>query len=310
MKGIIPAAGLGTRLLPATKSQPKEMLPIGRKPVIQYIVEEMADAGIHEILIITGKNKRAIEDHFDRDPIMLADLQKRNKYHQVAFLEELENLNVQIFYVRQAVPTGLADAVYMAKQFVGEDDFVVALGDTIIHSDKSPNHLKRLIDFHKNSASICTLSAEQIPIEESKNYGILSAKPYHSTISNGKYLIDDLVEKPEKKDAPSDLAICGRYVFKPIIFDYIERIGFGKNNEKQLTDAIRLSLEAGKITALKLSKNEIRYDTGTFVLFAKAFIAICLGDEEIGEEIRNYLSTMLLQNSNVTHPLPLPETLY
>ena len=160
MKGIIPAAGLGTRMLPATKSQPKEMLPVARKPVIQYIVEELEKAGIREILIITGKNKRANDENFDRDPILLEDLRRRNKYHQIQFLEELENLNIEIYYTRQTIPTGLADAVYKAKNFVGDEEFVVALGDTIIDSANNPNHLQRLIDFHKNSGALCTVSTE------------------------------------------------------------------------------------------------------------------------------------------------------
>ena len=295
MKGIIPAAGLGTRMLPATKSQPKEMLPVARKPVIQYIVEELEQAGITDILIITGKNKRAIDDHFDRDPIMLEELKQRNKFNQVKYLEELENLNVRIFYARQAVPTGLADAVYIAKEFVADDDFVVALGDTIIDSGENPVHLKKLVDFHKESNSICTISAEQIPMEFCDRYGIMDVQPYDSNVKvedNHHYFVKNLIEKPSIKEAPSDLAICGRYVFKPEIFNCIEKIDVGKGGEKQLTDAMKKSLEIGSSVALKLNKNEIRYDTGSFPLYAKAFLAMCLKDEEIAPEMIEYIKKL------------------
>jgi len=297
LKGVIPAAGLGTRMLPATKSQPKEMLPVARKPVIQYIVEELEKAGIREILIITGKNKRAIDDHFDRDPILLEDLRRRNKYHQIKFLEELENLNIEIYYTRQTVPTGLADAVYKAKNFVGDEEFVVALGDTIIDSTNNPNHLQRLIDFHKSSGALCSISTEEIPREHCNRYGILDVKPYTcpKQINIGNcFVVNNLVEKPAIKDAPSNLAICGRYIFKPTIFDYIEKTSVGVGGEKQLTDAMKGMLEAGTMTALQLGPNEIRYDTGTFPLYAKAFIAMCLQDEEIGPEIKEYLAKMNL----------------
>ncbi len=274
------------------------MLPVAKKPVIQYIVEDLVDASIKEILIITGKNKRAIDDHFDKDPILLEDLKKRNKVAQICDLEALENLSVQIFYVRQAVTTGLADAVYLAKKFVNGEDFVVTLGDTIIDSQQNPNHLLRLINFHKETQALCTLSAERIPIEHCNRYGIMSIKEYNGLISSknhtGKYIVEDLVEKPSIEEAPSNLAICGRYVFKTRIFDYIEKIGFGKGGEKQLTDAIRLSRENNKIVALELQNNEIRFDTGTFPLYAKAFVEFCLKDEEIGPELKAHLKKILL----------------
>jgi UTP--glucose-1-phosphate uridylyltransferase len=295
MKGVIPAAGLGTRMLPATKSQPKEMLPVAKKPVIQYIVEELVDAGIHDILIITGKTKRAIEDHFDRDPILLQDLKTKNKVAQIRDLESLEHLNVQIFYVRQAVATGLADAVYLAKEFVNEDNFVVALGDTIIDSLNSPNHLSRLVTFHQELNALCTLSAERIPMEHCSRYGIMDVKKYtKASQDNDKFIVNDLVEKPSIDEAPSDLAISGRYVFTPKIFDFIEKTPYGKGGEKQLTDAIRLSREGGTIAALQLAEDEKRYDTGSFPLYAKAFVDFCLKDEEIGPELREHLKKLSL----------------
>ncbi|MBN1330455.1 MAG: UTP--glucose-1-phosphate uridylyltransferase [Candidatus Heimdallarchaeota archaeon] len=297
MKAIIPAAGIGTRMLPATKSQPKEMLPVAKKPVIQYIVEELEEAGIKDILIITGKNKRAIDDHFDKDPILLSDLKKKNKVNQVKDLEALENLNVQIFYARQAIPSGLADAVYKAKEFVNGQDFVVALGDTIIDSLTKPIHLSKLIDFHKHSNALCTLSTEKIPKEHCNRYGILAIEPYNkeaNSMLDGKFIVKDLIEKPSINEAPSDLAICGRYVFNANIFDFIEKIDYGKGGEKQLTDAIRLSRDAGTIVALQLAENEKRYDTGTFPLYAKAFIDFCLKDKEIGPELMEHIKKLNL----------------
>ncbi|MHA1213306.1 MAG: UTP--glucose-1-phosphate uridylyltransferase [Candidatus Heimdallarchaeota archaeon] len=298
MKGIIPAAGIGTRMLPATKSQPKEMLPVAKKPVIQYIVEELVEAGIKDILIITGKNKRAIDNHFDRDPVLLESLKKKNQHAQIKDLEALENLDVEIFYTRQAIPTGLADAVYKAKKFVNGSDFVVALGDTIIDSLHQPNHLSKLIDFHRTSGALCSLSAERIPFEHCNRYGIMDVMDYISSkskpTSDGRFVVNDLVEKPSMDESPSDLAICGRYVFNSKIFDFIEKIGYGKGGEKQLTDAIRLSREAGKIVALQLTEKERRYDTGSFPLYAKAFVDFCLKDEEIGPELREHLRTLKL----------------
>ncbi len=298
MKGVITAAGLGTRMLPATKSQPKEMLPVAKKPVIQYIVEELEEAGIKDILIITGKNKRAIEDHFDKDPILLSDLKQKNKVEQIRDLEALENLNIHIFYVRQAIPTGLADAVYMAKEFINNEDFVVALGDTIIDSSDKPNHLSRLITFHNEVSALCTLSAERIPMDHCNRYGIMDIEEFigkdKSKNSSGKYLVNDLIEKPSIEEAPSNLAICGRYVFTPEIFDYIEKVAIGKGGEKQLTDAIRLSRKTGQIAALQLADSERRYDTGSFSLYAKAFVDFCLKDEEIGPELREHLKKIKL----------------
>jgi UTP--glucose-1-phosphate uridylyltransferase len=298
MKGVITAAGLGTRMLPATKSQPKEMLPVAKKPVIQYIVEELEEAGIKDILIITGKNKRAIEDHFDKDPILLSDLKKKNKVAQIRDLEALENLNIHIYYVRQAIPTGLADAVYKAKEFINDENFVVALGDTIIDSINKPNHLSRLIDFHKEVNALCTLSAERIPMEHCNRYGIMDIKNYKgkdkSKDNSDKYLVKDLIEKPSLEEAPSNLAICGRYVFSPEIFNYIEKITIGKGGEKQLTDAIRLSRKTGQIAALQLAETEKRYDTGSFSLYAKAFVDFCLKDKEIGPELREQIKTIKL----------------
>jgi UTP--glucose-1-phosphate uridylyltransferase len=293
MKGVIPAAGLGTRMLPATKSQPKEMLPVAKKPVIQYIVEELEEAGIRDILIITGKNKRAIEDHFDREPSLLENLKKDNKVNQIHDLEALENLDVQIFYVRQAIPSGLADAIRYAKEFVNEEDFIVCLGDTIIDSQKKPIHLQRLIDYHLETKALCTLSAERIPLEQCSRYGILDVEDNSKTSEpDGRYLIKDLIEKPSPDETPSNLAICGRYIFKPEIFPYLETVKPGKGGEKQLTDAIKLAGKEGTIAALELNPQEKRYDTGTFPLYARAFVDFCLKDNEIASYLKDYLAKL------------------
>ncbi|NHJ32134.1 MAG: UTP--glucose-1-phosphate uridylyltransferase, partial [Asgard group archaeon] len=211
-------------------------------------------------------------------------------------LEALENLNIHIFYVRQAVPTGLADAVYKAKEFVNDEDFVVALGDTIIDSHNKPIHLSHLIDFHNEANALCTLSAERIPMEHCNRYGIMDVESFNgkkkSQNNKNKFLVNDLIEKPSIEEAPSNLAICGRYVFTPEIFHFIEKVELGKGGEKQLTDAIRLSRETGQIAALQLAEDERRYDTGSFSLYAKAFVDFCLKDEEIGPELREHLKNI------------------
>ena len=294
MKGVILAAGLGTRMLPATKSQPKEMLPVAKKPVIQYIVEEFAQTGIKDILIVTGKNKRAIEDHFDRDPALLRELSTKNKVELLHELEALEELDVHIFYTRQAIPTGLADAVNLAKEFCCNDDFVLALGDTMIDCQTNPIHLKRLIDYHQEADALCTLSGERIPMELCSRYGIMDITPFSpsSETSEGKFWVKNLIEKPSPEKAPSNLAICGRYVFKSAIFDYLSQVEPGKGGEKQLTDGIQLARSGGKIAALELGAGERRYDTGAFSLYAIAFVDYCLKDKEIGPELRKHLSTL------------------
>jgi len=287
-KAIVPVAGWGTRLLPATKSQPKEMLPVGRKPVVQYVVEELQAAGLNQILFITGRKKIAIENHFDQDPELARTLIAGGGY---ALLEELKytETDARFYYIRQSVPHGLADAVRLAEEFVGQEDFVVALGDSIIKATDGTNLLYDMIRIHRQHNSACTLAVEEVPAEEVYRYGIV--KPIERRGDNVyEFPIEDLVEKPRPTSAPSNLAIAARYVFSPSLFEAIRRTVPDRSGELQLTDSIRLLLQMGQpVWAVRLRPGERRYDIGNFESYFKAFIDFALTDEKYGYMIRQYL---------------------
>jgi len=272
-KAVIPAAGYGTRMLPITKAQPKEMVPVVHKPVIQYVVEEAYHSGIREILIITGKHKRAIEDHFDR-----SDLPKKDKY-----TEELDKIleNINLFFVRQKEQRGLGDAVRYAEAFVDDEPFALLLGDTIT----IPPCTKELIEIH-NKYKTSIVAVEEVPLDKVNLYGIVACKP----IENSVYLIEDLVEKPSIEDAPSNLAILGRYILTPEIFECIKETKPGKGGEIQLTDAMKILNEREKMYAY-LFKGK-RYDIGNKVDWLKANIELALEDKEMGEEIRDFIKSL------------------
>ncbi len=269
-KAVIPAAGRGTRFLPATKAQPKEMLPVVDKPVIQYVVEEAIASGITDIFIVTGRGKRAIEDHFDKSEL------------ENEFLNELDELmsHVNIIYTRQREPRGLGDAVYHAKSFVGEEAFAILLGDTIT----IPGCTKELIKgYDEFKTSI--IAVEEVPREKISSYGIIKGKE----VEGDMHLIEDLVEKPSPEEAPSNLGILGRYVVTPAIFDAIERTSPGKGNEIQLTDALRLVRE--KMYAYVYRGN--RYDIGNKLDWLKSNIALSLADERFCNELDSFLQSLL-----------------
>ena len=270
MKAIIPAAGLGTRMLPLTKAQPKEMLPVVKKPTIQYIIEETYEAGLREVLIITGKHKRAIEDHFDR-------------YEHDVRNEELEKLDrileeMTIYYVRQKKPKGLGDAILHAKAFTGGEPFALLLGDTITR----PACIKEAIELHKKTGK-SVVSLEKVSPEKVSLYGIVR-------IENGR--ITELVEKPSQDQAPSQWAILGRYVLTPEIFDYIEEVEPDKKGEIQLTDALQLMVEDGK-EILPHFFNGRRYDIGNFLDWLRANIELALEDPIFGREFRRIIEEVL-----------------
>ena len=272
-KAVIPAAGYGTRMLPITKAQPKEMVPVVHKPVIQYVVEEAYYSGIREILIITGKHKRAIEDHFDK-----SDIIKKNNY--VDMLEEILD-DINIFFVRQKEPRGLGDAVRYAEVFVSDEPFALLLGDTIT----MPPCTKELIKIHeKYKTSI--IAVEEVPRDKVSLYGIVDCKP----VENSVYLIEDLVEKPSIDEAPSNLAILGRYILTPEIFECLKETKPGKNGEIQLTDAMRILNTKEKIYAYLFRGR--RYDIGNKVDWLKANIELALEDKELGEEIRRFIKSL------------------
>ena len=266
MKAVIPAAGLGTRMLPLTKAQPKEMLPVVRKPTIQYIIEEAYEAGIREVLIITGKHKRAIEDHFDRYE---HDVENRE-------LEKLDRIldEMNIYYVRQKKPRGLGDAILHARAFIQDEPFALLLGDTIT----KPPCIKEAIEIHERTGK-SVISLEQVPKEKVHLYGIVK-------IEDGR--ITRLVEKPSPAEAPSNWAILGRYVLTPEVFEYLKRVKPDRKGEIQLTDALQLMVEDG-IEVVPHFFSGRRYDIGNFLDWLRANVELALEDPYLSEEFRKIL---------------------
>ncbi|MHC1590833.1 MAG: UTP--glucose-1-phosphate uridylyltransferase [Candidatus Helarchaeales archaeon] len=291
-KGVIPSAGLGTRFLPITYAQPKEMIPVVKKPTIQYVVEELAQAGIKDILIITGRNKRAIEDHFDPNPDLRELLKEQGKTELLNELKSIDELDVRIFYTRQSKPTGLADAIYLARDFVDDENFVVALGDTIIHSENKDenNFLTRMMEVHEKYSANATISIEKINKEDTRKYGIIAGKPLEKLI----WSITDVVEKPGPDKAPSQMAVSGRYVFNPILFQMIEKTEIGLANERQLTDAIKLLIsQENQVFGMEMNDTEKRYDIGNPLSYILANIELTLKDPEFGPPVREFLKKLL-----------------
>ncbi|MFV5938106.1 UTP--glucose-1-phosphate uridylyltransferase GalU [Mammaliicoccus sciuri] len=281
-KAIIPAAGLGTRFLPATKAMPKEMLPILDKPTIQYIVEEAARAGIEDIIIVTGKHKRAIEDHFDIQKELETTLYEKGKLElldRVQYSTELAN----IFYVRQKEQKGLGHAIYTAKQFIGNEPFAVLLGDDIVESDNPA--IKQLMEQYEATGK-SVIGVQTVPETETHRYGIIEPKSQDERL----YEVNRFVEKPEQGTAPSNLAIMGRYVLSPKIFDYLETQTEGSGGEIQLTDAIERLNKDDKVYAYDFEGQ--RYDVGEKIGFVKTTIEYALKDEEMRDEIIRYLQSL------------------
>ena len=286
-KVVIPVAGVGTRLLPVTKSQPKEMLPVGRKPVVQYVVEEAERAGLKQICFVTGRHKYAIEDHFDRDPDLVQRLIESEKTDILAELS-YEEMGVSFFYVRQSVPKGLAHAISMAEDFVGDEHFVVSLGDSIIWHDEEGSFLARMIEVHERERAAATIAVETVAPEQARYYGIVKPK---GKVGGEFFEIEDLVEKPAPERAPSDKAIAARYVFSPEIFDCIRRTVPDAAGEMQITDSIRILANQGKrVLAVALNDSERRYDIGNFESYFRSFVHFALRDPEHGERLRQTLA--------------------
>jgi UTP--glucose-1-phosphate uridylyltransferase len=286
-KVVVPVAGMGTRLLPATKSQPKEMLPVGRRPVVQYVVEEMEGAGVKQILFVTGRKKTAIEDHFDADPELVRMLSAGGGYAQLEELAYTET-EARFYYTRQSEPRGLADAVFHGREFIGQDHFVVALGDSIIKSRNGSSFMERMIAAHLASGAACTVAVEEVDPEDAYRYGIV--RPAEGESEAGDFAVADLIEKPQPGTAPSNLAIAARYVFSPAIFDAIRRTAPDRKGELQLTDSIRLLIQLGEhVRAVRLRADERRYDIGNFESYFRAFIDFALDDEKYGYMVRQYV---------------------
>jgi UTP--glucose-1-phosphate uridylyltransferase len=289
MKAVIPAAGLGTRFLPATKSQPKEMLPVVDKPAIQYVVEEAVASGIDDILIITGRGKRAIEDHFDRAFELEHHLEKAGKkdlLRELAAIMELSDRG-HIHYIRQKEQRGLGDAILTARRHVGDEPFAVLLGDDII--DALRPCTRQLMDvFEARGASVIAL--ERVPKAKLRSYGVVNAM----SISKGIHEITGLVEKPSPSEAPSDLAIMGRYVLTPAIFDCLSRTKPGKGGEVQLTDALHMLLGRERMFGLEFEGR--RYDIGDKLDWLKATVELALKRDEFRDELQDHLELVLGKN--------------
>ena len=260
-KAVIPAAGLGTRFLPATKAQPKEMLPIVDKPTLQYIIEEAVASGIEEILIITGRNKKSIEDHFDKSVELELELENKGKQELLEIVQNISNM-INIHYIRQKEPKGLGDAIYCARHFIGDEPFAVMLGDDIV--DNEVPCLKQLMNAYEE-------------------YGIIGAK----YIEDKVYKVKDLVEKPDPGKAPSNIAILGRYIITPEIFDVLETLSPGKNGEVQLTDALRVLSKKEAMYAYDFEG--IRYDVGDKIGFLKATVDFALKRQNLKDDFIQYL---------------------
>lgn len=284
-KAIIPAAGLGTRFLPATKALPKEMLPIVDQPTIQYIVEEAISSGIEDIIIISGRNKRIMEDHFDKSYELEETLSKKNKQALLAEVQKISNL-ANIHYVRQKEPKGLGDAIYCAKSFVGDEPFAVLLGDDIIKSDTPC--LKQLIEvFDRYNTSV--VGVQQVPEEDVSKYGII--KPKGNELEKNIINVETLVEKPKPDEAPSQYAIMGRYVLRPEIFDILKDLEPDTGGEVQLTDAIKIMNQSQAVLAYDF--NGIRYDIGNKMGFIRATLDFALQRADFREDVLAYIKEVL-----------------
>jgi len=274
--------------LPATKSQPKEMLPVARKPIVQYVVEELVSNGIEQILFVTGRSKASIENHFDHDPELfrvLSEGQKEDLLKEVDF----ESLKANFFYTRQRLQKGLGDAVLCGENFAGEEPFLVALGDSILGLHAASRVVSRMAEVFEDKRASCVIAVEEVPMEETRHYGIVQPDE-----SGDVFRIVNLVEKPKPEEAPSNLAIAGRYIFSPVIFDMIRRVQPDRRGEIQLTNAIQLLCEEGRrVMAVKLTAEEKRYDIGNFPSYFESFVEFALADPVYGEEFRRVLERLL-----------------
>ena len=284
-KAIIPAAGLGTRFLPATKALAKEMLPIVDKPTIQFIVEEARKSGIQDIVVVDGKNKRSIEDHFDSNPELEDNLRDKHQDEMLKLVQETTDIN--IYFIRQSHPRGLGDAVLTARDFIGDEPFVVMLGDDLNNINNNGTPLtKELIDsYHETGAS--TLAVMRVPHEDTSKYGVINPS---KEVKPGLFNVTSFVEKPDPKDAPSDLAIIGRYVFTPEIFDVLAKTKPGKGNEIQLTDAINTLNKTQRVFAHEYKGD--RYDVGNKFGWIETNIEYGLNHPEVKDELREYIKEL------------------
>lgn len=289
-KVIIPAAGLGTRFLPATKAQPKEMLPIVDKPTIQYIVEEAVKSGIEDIIIVSGRGKRAIEDHFDKSYELEETLVKKEKYDMLQEIQSIADL-ANIHYIRQKEPLGLGHAIWCARKFIGNDPFGVMLGDDIVNAEEPC--LQQLINVF-NTYKSSVVGIQSVAKEDVSKYGIIA--PKGRELEENVVQVDGFVEKPSIEEAPSNYAIMGRYILTPEIFDILENTPRGSGGEIQLTDAINTLNDTQRVLAYQF--DGIRYDVGDKFGFVKATLDFALNRDDLKEDVKNYLQTLHQNNFN------------
>ena len=285
-KAVFPAAGLGTRFLPATKAQPKEMLPLVDKPTIQYGVEEAVASGVSNIILVTGRGKNAIEDHFDVSIELETFLETRGKTDLLAEIRKISNL-INFAYVRQGEPLGLGHAVLVTKQLVGDEPFAVILGDDVI--DATPPAVRQLIDVFEEVGGP-VLAVERVPREDISSYGVIDAEP----IRHGVYRIRDLVEKPPRDEAPSDLAIIGRYILTPDIYQALESTVTDRTGEIQLTNGLRRLLQKRPLFACEVTG--IRHDTGNKLGYLRAVVYFALRRPDLADAFRDYLRSIEVEN--------------
>ena len=272
------------------------MLPVARKPIVQYVVEELVANGIEQVLFVTGRNKNSIENHFDHDPELFRTL---SEGHKQDLLQELnfDALKAKFFYTRQRMQKGLGDAILCAEHFAGEEPFLVALGDSILGLHANSRAVTRLVDLFQSRHASCVIAVEEVPPDETPHYGIVQPENGPADV----FRIVNLVEKPRPKDAPSNLAIAGRYVFSPVIFDMIRRVKPDKRGEIQLTDAIQFLCDEGRrVMGVRLTSQEKRYDIGNFPSYFESFVEFALADPVYGDEFRRTLERLLARGAAVS----------
>lgn len=285
-KAVIPAAGLGTRFLPATKSMPKEMLPVVDTPAIHFVIKEAIEAGIDDIVIITGRGKRAIEDYFDESPELEMYLEKKGKKDLLEIVREVSSM-VNLHYIRQKEPKGLPDAILKAEKHIGDEPFAVLLGDDIIKNEEPC--IKQLINVF-DILNFSVIAAQKISIEKISRYGSIKGRKLDVNMDNKVYLIEDIIEKPKPEEAPSNIASVGRYVFTPEIFDCIRETNPGINNELQIADSIKILMQFQKVYASEFKGR--RYDIGDKLGYVEAIIDFAIENKEIGEDVKGHIENI------------------
>ena len=286
-KAIFPVAGLGTRFLPATKASPKEMLPVVDKPLIQYAVEEAIEAGITEMIFITGRNKRAIEDHFDKAYELEAELEARHKQDLLQMIRRIKPDDVQCFYVRQAEALGLGHAVLCAERLVQDEPFAIILADDLLDADVPV--MKQMVELHQHYGS-SIIGVEAIPLEQSSSYGIVEGRP----VADRLLKLDGIVEKPAPQNAPSNIGVVGRYILTPSIFRHLRQLKPGAGGELQLTDAIAQLIQSEAVMSYQFIGK--RYDCGTKQGYLQATVEFALKHPEVADEFRDFLLQLRLED--------------